>query len=86
MLLRDLLERIAGRCSPLAAEAVWLRWLVVQDPLDLLHDLIRKLGQELDRLDIVVDLMGLRGAKDDRAHVRVLDAPGKRQLADVATK
>lgn len=71
--------------SPLAIEGAWLRRLVGEDFLNLLHHLWRQLLQQLQCLHIVVDLVRLGRAEDDGADVRVLHTPSDRELAHVAT-
>ena len=54
--LLEALPAIAGVCSPLTAELARLSRLVVQDLLNLLHDIWGELGQQGDRLAVVLDL------------------------------
>lgn len=54
----------SSRRSPAATEGAWCSRLVVQDAFDLLHHFGSQLLRELDRLDIVVDLVRLGGAED----------------------
>jgi hypothetical protein len=48
--------------------------------VDALHHLGGQLGQHLDRLHILLDLLHTRGPCDHRADARVLGTPGQRQL------
>lgn len=72
--------------SPLATKAVWCSWSVVENLLNLLHDLWSELRQELKRLDVVLDLRNASSPKDDSADVGVLRRPCEGKLCDIATK
>jgi hypothetical protein len=65
--------------SPLAAKVRGGSGLVVEDLLDLLHDLVRQLGQQLQGLAVFADLARLGSSQDDGADVLVLDGPGDGQ-------
>lgn len=49
--------------------------LVLQDPVDLFQDLWRELGDDVEGLQVVDDLLRLRGTEDDSARVRVRREP-----------
>ena len=68
------------------AESTTYLWrgLVAQDLLDLLEYLGRELRDNLERAQVVDDLLRLRRAEDDRARVRVRRDPRERELAHAA--
>lgn len=72
--------------SPLATEAVWCSWCVVEDLLNLLHDLRGQLRQELESLDVVLDLGHTGCSKNHSADVGVLRSPCEGKLCDVASE
>lgn len=74
------------RLSPLAAKVRWGGRLVVKDLLDLIQDLWRELGQELQGLAVLGNLLGLGGTEDDSADILVLDAPGDAERRDGAAQ
>lgn len=60
--------------------------LVVQDVLDQLHDVGRQLGQDVQRLQVVDDLLGLGSTEDTGGDVFVLDDPGQGQVGHGAAE
>lgn len=64
---------LSGR--PVTTERSGLFRLVVQNRLNLLHDLWRQLLNQLDGAHVVFDLLNLGRAEDDGADVGVLGAP-----------
>lgn len=58
--------------------------LVLQDRLELLQNLRRQLGDDIQCLEVVGNVFRLRGAQDDRRCVGVDRDPRKRQLRDGA--
>ncbi len=62
------------------------RGFVVQDLLDLLEDLRGELRDNLQRLEVVNDLLGLRRAEDDGARVRFNCQPGQREMVNLASE
>lgn len=55
--------------SPLPVEGRRLRWLVIENVLNLLHHFCRHLGQKLQCLNVVINLMSLRCTKNDLPYV-----------------
>jgi hypothetical protein len=62
------------------------RRLVPQDRLDLLEHLRRQLRDDLDRFEVVEQLVDVRRAEDHRRRVRVPRDPGQRKVADLAAE
>lgn len=59
---------------------------IAEEIINLLHDLVGKLGKNFQALDVVYDLLGTRGTGDDRCDVLVLQAPGESEMGDLAVK
>lgn len=51
--------------SPLTIERRWLGRLIIKDVLDFFHNIVRQLRKELQRFDVVVDLVSLRCSEDN---------------------
>ena len=54
--------------------------LIARDFVDSREDLGRELGDDLERLEVLEQLLGLRGPKDDGRRVRVARDPREREL------
>ena len=63
-----------------AAESGRGRGFVVEDLLDLVHEVGGDLLGQLEGLAVVLDLLRLGGAEDDGARVRLLRDPGEGEL------
>lgn len=60
--------------------------LVVKDRLDLRLHLGRELGQDLERLEVVEDLLGFARTEDDRRRGRLRREPGECEVRDLAVQ
>lgn len=60
--------------------------LVVQNPLNLLHDIVGQLGQNIQCLQVFRDLLGLGSTQDARRDVRVLERPCDGETGHRATE
>lgn len=56
------------------------RGLVAQDRVDLVEDVGRELREDLERLEVIEHLLGLRRAEDDGARRREARDPREREL------
>lgn len=74
------IERRNGR------DAYLWRGLVVQDGFDLLQHSGSEFRDDLERLEVVEHLLGLRCAKDDGAGLRLPRDPRKGKLGSVAAE
>ena len=63
-----------------------LRRLVAQECVNLGHDLGSQLGQELQTLTVVDDLLRPGSTSDDRRHILVLETPCQGQLGEFETE
>jgi hypothetical protein len=71
---------------PVTAEVGRSLGLVVQNLLNLLHDLRCQLSNDRDGAHVVLNLLDLGGTKYDSANMRVLRAPSQAQLSDIASE
>lgn len=60
-----LLELAQGKCFPLTAVGRKGNGLVVQNNLDLSHDLRREERENFQGKEVLADLLGARSSKDD---------------------
>lgn len=58
--------------------------LVIQDPLNLLHNLRRQLRHQRQRLAVILNLLDLRRAKYHRANILILRRPCECQLRRIS--
>lgn len=59
---------------------------ILQNLINLVHDLIRKLGHYIQRLDSLMDLLNFRGTCDRTRNIRVLKDPSHGEAGLVRTK
>ena len=57
-----------------------LRWLVLQESVDLRHDIRCEFGQQFQTLHVIDDLFRSRGPRNYRGDVLVFQAPCQREL------
>lgn len=59
---------------------------ILQNLINLVHDLIRKLGHYIQRLDSLMDLLNFRGTCDRTRNIRVLKDPSHGEAGLVRAK
>lgn len=75
-----------GPVFPVATKARRLRRLVIQDLLNLLHNLRRQLGDDRNGTHVILNLLDLSRTEDYGANVGVLGAPRQAELGGVAAE
>ena len=59
---------------------------VIQNLLDLVQDFRSQLRENLERFEVIDDLLGPRSAQDDSASVGLLGYPGEGEVMQLATE